>query len=605
MLSRNIKLEIEDCDIEWNAPLYEIVHNLNPDSSSINNPILTFNPEEAKWSPHVQLSWRVIESGTFNRYGVRQLVSTKWNLDLLETMLIGYDDSEVVEWLRYGWPVSRPWDAPDPTLIITNHNGATQFPDEVDAYIKKEIALGAMFGPFLSIPWSKRVGINTIHSRQKKNSLRRRILLDLSWPPFDTSVNSEIPVGMYLDQPMQLKYPSVDTLANRIAAITGLALIFGFDMNRAYRQLSLDPSDYSLMGIYWKGFFFWDCNSPMGLRSASIFCQRTTNCFKFIQNKKGYWLMAYQDDLNAAEPAEIAWEAFFSLRTLLATLNIDLSEEKTIEPTTCAEILGVWFDTILKIIAVTPERVQETLCLLERWRFMRFATKKQLQSLIGKLQFMAKCVRPGRVFISRLLLRLLSIPDGCTFEINDEIKMDIKFWYEFLPLFNGESVMRSIDTAVPGVEIASDCNMKACGAQSGIEYFHAKFPEAILNETNHISQRELLTVVVSLKTWGHKIKGKKIYFHCDNEASVICVNSGRTRDPFMQRCLREIAFLAALGGYEVRMTHVSSSDNGIPDALSRWYDGAEHRRRFKRLTSGIRMKQVRLSSGHFQWSCVW
>lgn len=144
---------------------------------------------------------------------------------------------------------------------------------------------------------------------------------------------------------MHMHYPSVDTLANRIDEIEELALIFGFDMHWAYRQLSLDLADYPLMGMYWKGFFFFDCNSPMGLRSASIFCQRTANSIKYIHNSNGYWLMAYQDDLNSAEPQTIAWQSFESLQNLLADIRIKLSEHKTIYPTTCAEVLGVWFDT--------------------------------------------------------------------------------------------------------------------------------------------------------------------------------------------------------------------------------------------------------------------
>lgn len=537
---------------------------------------------------------------------MRQQVNNKWNLDLLDELLTEYHDREVVEWLRFGWPVGRSWDSPDPSLYdIRNHKGAMLFQDEVDAYIKKEIGLGAMFGPFLTIPWSSRVGINPLHSRQKKNSTKRRVLLDLSWPVGGVSVNSEIPSGHYLDQPMRLRYPSVDTLANRIAEIEELALIFGVDMNRAYRQLSLDPSDYPLMGMYWKGMLFWDCNSPMGLRSASIFCQRTTNSIRYIQARKGYWIMNYQDDLNGAEPAQIAWDAFHSLYNLLRDLRIDLSEEKTIQPTTCAEVLGVWFDTELKIIAVTPDRIHETIILLESWRFKEFTTKKQLQSLIGKLQFMAKCVRPGRVFISRMLLTLRGIPDGGIVEVNKELKMDVKFWYEFLPRFNGVSVMKCIDTGVPGAEMSSDCNLRACGAICDNEYYHAEFPTSVLNTTDHISQRELLTVVVSLKLWGDRIRGKKVHFHCDNSASVQCVNTGRAKDPFMQKCLREIAFLAALGDFEVRMSHVLSIDNGISDSLSRWYEGAEYRRRFKRLTQGMKLKQKRVLPHHFAWSCTW
>lgn len=610
----NINSNPQDIDIAWNANLWETVFDLDEDTknflqtdkSTEHTPILVYDKTEGYFSKQVQLSWRVIESGKYNRYGLRIPVNTKWNLDLLESLLQGYDDIEVVEWLRYGWPIDRAHDYPDPVIHITNHKSALQHPEIIDQYIAKEIKLGAMFGLFLTIPWDSRVGINPLQTRLKRNSLtNRRVIQNLSWPPSGGSVNDGIPSGTYLDQPMKLRYPSVDTLAERISEIEGLALIYGFDMNRAYRQLSLDPSDYPLMGMYWKGFFFWDCNSPMGLRTAAIFCQRTTNSIRFIHNQNGYWLMNYQDDLNSAEPEAIVWDSFRSLQRLLDNLNIELSEDKTIEPTTCAEVLGVWFDTELKIMAVTPDRIKDTLHTLEQWRFKVSASKRELQSMIGKLQFISKCVRPGRVFISRLLNQLSRMHHLDQCDIPQEVRADLRWWYTFLPKFNGVSVLRCVDTGVPGIEIMSDCNLKACGGWHKGEYFHCKFPQIVLENTSHISQRELVTVVLCLKLWGDRITGKKVHFHCDNLASVHCVNSGRTKDLFMQQCLREITFLAATKAFEIRMSFISTIDNAIPDALSRWYDGSKYRRRFKQLTQRINKRQRRISDKHFTWLNDW
>ena len=41
--------------------------------------------------------------------------------------------------------------------------------------------------------------------------------------------------------------------------------------------------------------------------------------------------------------------------------------------------------------------------LVNEWFKFEKATLKQLQSLIGKLNFVAQCVKPARIFISRLL----------------------------------------------------------------------------------------------------------------------------------------------------------------------------------------------------------
>ena len=45
--------------------------------------------------------------------------------------------------------------------------------------------------------------------------------------------------------------------------------------------------------------------------------------------------------------------------------------------------------------------------------------------------------------------------------------------------------------------------------------------------------------------------------------------SGKTRDPFLNFCLREIWFITAKFNIEHRVTHIRGRDNGIADALSR------------------------------------
>ena len=41
-----------------------------------------------------------------------------------------------------------------------------------------------------------------------------------------------------------------------------------------------------------------------------------------------------------------------------------------------------------------------------------------------------------------------------------------------------------------------------------------------------------------MKIWGKQFGGKKILVYCDNGASVKVLNSGLTKDEFMQCCLR-------------------------------------------------------------------
>ena len=87
------------------------------------------------------------------------------------------------------------------------------------------------------------------------------------------------------------------------------------------------------------------------------------------------------------------------------------------------------------------------------------------------------------------------------------------------------------------------------------------FSLLLLEQNLHINCLELPTIVVSLRTWGKYMTGKRILFFCDNEASVQDLNSGSTRDAFMQNCLREICFYAANLQFEVKAKHISGENN--------------------------------------------
>ena len=71
----------------------------------------------------IQRAHKVINSGVCNRFGCRILVKSNWNLLLMDSLLTDYDDRDVLEWLKFGFPISRDDDAPDPIPATLNHTG--------------------------------------------------------------------------------------------------------------------------------------------------------------------------------------------------------------------------------------------------------------------------------------------------------------------------------------------------------------------------------------------------------------------------------------------------------------------------------------------------
>ena len=128
------------------------------------------------------------------------------------------------------------------------------------------------------------------------------------------------------------------------------------------------------------------------------------------------------------------------------------------------------------------------------------ATKRELQSLIGKLIFVSRCIRQSRLFINRMLglLRKLNGPQY-RMRLTNDFKRDLKWWSKFIDTYNGVSIMPETFWSSPDSQFSTDACLLGCRGIHGNFCFHTKFPQFILDKKLDINQLEMLAVVVGLK----------------------------------------------------------------------------------------------------------
>jgi hypothetical protein len=300
-----------------------------------------------------------------------------------------------------------------------------------------------------------------------------------------------------LDKDIEFSFPSVDSLAANIRSIGPSALLFKKDLARAYRQFRTDPGDAHLLGYCWEGKLYIDMALAMGICSAAFLCQRFTSAIKFICQQFGFSLLNYIDDMAVCIPPSQAKEAFSVLQSLLSDLGIQEAKEKSYGPSPAMEVFGVMFDVPSMTMSVTPSRLNEISNLIDSWLLKRKATKRDLQSLLGKLQFVAKCVRSGRIFISRLLGTLSSLKrQHHRFKLSVQFKLDLRWWQRFLRQFNGITIIPDMIWAAPDTLFSTDASLKACGGWCGDNYFSCVFPKEIVS-------KYIVTIILwnSLPSW--------------------------------------------------------------------------------------------------------
>ena len=223
-------------------------------------------------------------TGRHNFAGARQRIPSGLCITAWRGYLRDYHDQGLVDYLAYGWPVNFNRATPLCSTLV-NHPTATNFAGDVEAYIRTELGLGALAGPFDEPPVPF-LHVSPLMTRPKKDSELRRVIADLSWPP-GGSVNEGIVWDHYIDGPTTIRLPTIEFMENKLMELGAGAYMYKSDLARGYRQLRVDPMDWPLLGLRYNGKYYVDICPPFGLRTSSLFMQRTSEAITYIHGTLG------------------------------------------------------------------------------------------------------------------------------------------------------------------------------------------------------------------------------------------------------------------------------------------------------------------------------
>ena len=516
---------------------------------------------------------KVTARGTYNYRGARIPVPSRLRMSRWRQCLVDYADKGLPEFLEFGWPINFNRDSALQSTLI-NHASALQYPADIAFYVETELAHGALAGPFDGPPVSP-THISPLMTKPKRDSTHRRVIMDLSWPP-GQAVNDGVDTDIYLDGPMDIRLPTVDYMERRLLQLGAGAYMYKTDLARGYRQLRVDPADWPLLGFMHDDKVYLDLCPPFGLRTSALFMQRTSEAICFIHGKRGYLSRAYLDDFGGAESQEAhAATALDTLQTIMGELGIQEALHKVCRPATIMIWLGIIFDSERMTMAIPEPKMDEIMTILDVWAHKSRATQREMQSLLGLLQFVASVSPPTRIFTNRILQDLREAPRRGSASLSLGFKMDVRFFVNLLPHFNGVKIMdKTLVQCQDTLEL--DACTTGCGAFTGTHYYAEQFPDEVLQQQHPIAHLELLNIAVALKTWAGEWAGHRVMVFCDNMNSCIAIQTGRTRDPYMQSCVREIFQWSARHDIELVAQHRPGIHMVRADALSRAHTDAKY-----------------------------
>ena len=589
-----LRAEQNDCRIDFGkirevCEKNKMVHDIDFDPMTLRAHRRTEWPRQAFASADTSLAYiytTVRDSGIPNAMESRLELPTKLNLEAWSRYLAGRDD-QLLDFIRFGFPMGYMGPASN-TMNIANHPSAVQFPTHVDAFVAKEIALGGLIGPLTRPPFQGWAHVSPIMTRPKSSPDDRRVITDLTYPE-DSSVNAYIKKNVVMGLSMSHSLPSIDAVVERLQQAGPTAHLFTLDVSRAYKNFKSCPLDWPLLAIRWADKYYLDVTMPFGARASSGHMQRVADAIVHILAKKGIVAHMYLDDLVVvAESYEAARNQYNIARDLLVELGLPEATDKTQPPATCVTWLGIVINAAEHTLSVPKDKLDCALEMVNMYIKRRSISRKQLQSLIGRLLHIAKCIRPARLFVSRLLEALRGAP-RFYININSDMKNDLIWFRDFAAHWNGVSVFPDRE---PTNEIVVDACLTAIGGATDDRAYSASVAHADDPLVN-ISEVEAINIAVALQTFmGPEDKGRCVVVYCDNMSAVQVMQSGKGKNLVMLEAARMAWMVQAMFQLTIIYRHIPGDLNTLADTLSRAPNSQLKARQADHMVSELGLKWV-------------
>ena len=173
--------------------------------------------------------------------------------------------------------------------------------------------------------------------------------------------------------------------------------MYKINVSRALHHMHINPEDYDLLGLHWCDTYMDTC-LPFGTHHGSQTFQRLSNDVDYVMHQRGF-CVDYIDDYVGMGIPDVSHVSFATLFKLMNDLGLTISDSKLVPPSTQVACLGVLIDTENGNVSIHPEKLRQINDMVRQWMSKDTCTKCQLQSLLGLLLYVHKCVKPARAFL--------------------------------------------------------------------------------------------------------------------------------------------------------------------------------------------------------------
>ena len=343
------------------------------------------------------------------------------------------------------------------------------------------------------------------------------------------------------------------------------------DIKNAFRICPVRKDDWWLLCFEWGGKYYVYVKLPFGGRSSPGIFNNFADllCWVFQFVRKISTCDHYLDDYIFVGKNKAL--CGFYLREAISTctlLGVPLALEKVEGPATSITYLGIEIDSVSFSLRLPEEKLAKLKGLLPCWYVGREVTKRELLSLIGFLSFACKVIKPGRIFLRRLIDLSVTVDslEG-VIVVTPASVLDIEWWAKFVDTWNGrESILTTPVTSI-SLGLFTDASNVGFGGVMGGCWFSERWDVSCT--TLHINVKELFAIVAAVFTWGASWADMDLVIYTDNKPITQIWSSGSTKNGTIMFLIRTLFLYIAKRNVNIRLEHVFGYSNVKADLLSR------------------------------------
>ena len=342
------------------------------------------------------------------------------------------------------------------------------------------------------------------------------------------------------------------------------------DLKDAYLQVPLARDLQRYVAFCWKGDLYAFQTLCFGISCAPRLFTKLMKALVKVARERGISVLAYLDDLFVFAPSkELCNSKTAEMLNLLATHGWKINENKScLTPSQKVTWLGLEWNLEQGTVAVPLDKKQEIFSLIKDILTTGVTSRRELETLQGKLNFYRYGVRIGRTLLHPVITWTNRHTKTRTRDswvlVDRSLREALQPWLRDATF---EESRLFTHLKVDGVVCCDSSNL-GYGAVWKDSVLSGHWSDSILRL--HINIKELMAVEQACLEWGHRWIGLNIQFLLDNATAVATLRKeGSCRTPALHQVWLRIQELAFRHNFSLSARWIRGTLNCEADLLSR------------------------------------